>query len=263
MGASAREQERQGRARTPSSSRTRDVVFAPVARAGRAEIVARRLADAIALGLLRDTEQLPSEADLAASFQVSPVTVREALVVLRHRGLVQTRRGRGGGSFVTAPADPASALLATRLQETSLADLRDLCDHYVAISASAALLAADRAGEEDVSRLTASTAALAAATEVGARRRAEGTFHVEIAAASQSSRLTREEIALQTEVGPLLWLPYAEAAAHAAAVEQHERIVAAVAAGDGPAAWAATADHVHHALARVSELYLDAMRPTP
>ena len=110
------------------SQRARSAVFAPLAQESRAEIVARRLSDAIALGLLPDATQLPSESDLAARFGVATVTVREALTTLRHRGLVETRRGRGGGSFVTAPPDPAAAALLDRLAEVSPRDLRDLGD---------------------------------------------------------------------------------------------------------------------------------------
>ena len=43
------------------SSRARSAVFSPLEPTGRAEAVTRRLSDAIALGLLRDDEQLPSE----------------------------------------------------------------------------------------------------------------------------------------------------------------------------------------------------------
>jgi DNA-binding GntR family transcriptional regulator len=82
---------------------------------------------------------------------------------------------------------------------------------------------------------------------------------VEVAAASQSARLTREEIALQTEVGPLLWLPYDDAAARAQAVEQHDAILRAVAAGDQRAAFDLTTRHVHDMLSRVGSLYLDAV----
>jgi DNA-binding transcriptional MocR family regulator len=72
-------------------------VFAPLEPLSRVELVSRRLTDAIALGLLRDGSQLPGEADLARAFGVSTVTVREALTALRHRDLIETRRGRGGG----------------------------------------------------------------------------------------------------------------------------------------------------------------------
>ena len=66
------------------------------------------------------TAQLPSELELAERLGVSTVTVREALTSLREQGLVRTRRGRGGGSFVTAPDDAASSVLRARLRATSL-----------------------------------------------------------------------------------------------------------------------------------------------
>ena len=85
----------------------RSHVFASLGDLGRAEAVTARLTDAISMGLLADGEQLPSEAELAAQFGVATVTVREALVALRQQGLVATRRGRGGGSFVIAPDEGA------------------------------------------------------------------------------------------------------------------------------------------------------------
>ncbi len=78
----------------------RAAVFAPLDVGRRADAVVRRLADGIRLGLLRPGEQLPSESELAESFGVAPVTVREALTTLREQQLVVTKRGRTGGSFV-------------------------------------------------------------------------------------------------------------------------------------------------------------------
>jgi DNA-binding FadR family transcriptional regulator len=238
----------------------REAVFAPLETGRRADAVVRRLADGIALGLLAPDEQLPSESDLADTFGVSPVTVREALTALREQGLVATRRGRGGGSFVrdvrSRGARAAAAVLHDRLRAVSPSELRDLADHYVAITGTGALLAADRAGEQDVALLAAGVAELERAADAGARRRAESRFHVEMAAAAQSPRLTRAEIALQTEVGPLLWLPAVTPAAQAEQVRQHAAIVEAVAAGDGQRARAQAVAHVYAALARASALQL-------
>ena len=61
--------------------------------------------------------------------------------------------------------------------------------------------------------------------------RAEGTFHLELAVAAQSARLAREEIMLQAEIGPLLWLAHAHADAHDDAAASHERLARAVARG--------------------------------
>ncbi len=99
---------------------------------GLAGQVAQRLREAIQLGILLDGERLPPEARLAEQLGVSTVTLREALAVLREQGLVTTRRGRGGGTFVTA-ADLDSAL-GRRLRDLSVAQVRDLGDHRGAIA---------------------------------------------------------------------------------------------------------------------------------
>ena len=234
----------------------RSAVFAPLDTLSRTELVAARLADAIVLGLLADSEQLPSEADLSAQLAVSTVTVREALTMLRERGLVETRRGRGGGSFVRAPADPTAAELRERLSRVALIELRDLFDHYAAVGGTAGRLAAERASAEDIARLERAADMLAAATDAGARRRAEGYFHLEVAAAAQSARLAREELALQSELGALLWLPFEGASVHRRAAAQHREIIAAIAEGDGVRARDLVERHVQAAAERVTEMRL-------
>ena len=73
------------------------------------ENTVEQLARAIRLGVLADGEQLPPERDLAARLGVSRNTLREAIAALRDSGLVTTRRGRGGGTTVTAPRDVSAA----------------------------------------------------------------------------------------------------------------------------------------------------------
>lgn len=46
-----------------------------------------------------------SEADLCQSFGTGTASVREAIRILETRGLAKTRRGPGGGLFVTAPEE--------------------------------------------------------------------------------------------------------------------------------------------------------------
>ncbi len=238
---------------------SRSAVFAPLDTVSRAELVAGRLADAILLGLLAENEQLPSEADLSAQLAVSTVTVREALTMLRERGLLETRRGRGGGSFVRARADDPAAELRERLSRIALIELRDLFDHYAAIGGTAGRLAAERASAEDIARLERAANMLATATDAGARRRAEGHFHLEIAAAAQSARLARQELALQSELGALLWLPFEGAAVHRRAAAQHAEIIAAITAGDGTQARELIEHHVLAAAERVTELRLQVL----
>ncbi len=100
------------------SGDARRAVFSPLDDGAlRSEAVVRRVGSAIALGLLGDGEQLPSETDLAPMLNVSTVTLRDALAELRKLGLVETRRGRGGGSFVRSRDDALAQLADARLAE--------------------------------------------------------------------------------------------------------------------------------------------------
>ncbi|MEU0335163.1 GntR family transcriptional regulator [Streptomyces sp. NPDC006193] len=211
-----------------SGGGARRAVFSPVDNRARVDAVVRRIGDAIELGLLAEGEQLPGESELAGQLGVSTVTLREALMALRQQGLVVTRRGRGGGSFVSLPEVPADDRLRTRLRGWSTEELRDLGDHWAALSGAAARLAAQRTEPADLHPLRRTAGELAAAEEAPARSRLYGRFHVELAAAAQSARLTREQVALQSEVGALLCLVLADDPYREEVAERHRSLVSAV-----------------------------------
>src|SRR5579862_4022615 len=71
-----------------------------------ADMLAKRLRDAIADGIYVVGSSLPSERELMTDHQVSRTTVREALRVLSAQGLIQVKRGRKGGSFISNPTAP-------------------------------------------------------------------------------------------------------------------------------------------------------------
>jgi len=84
------------------------VVLRPVRGHHAFEACVEQLATAIRLGVHPNGSTLPSERELAERLHVSRATVREAITALRTAGMVETRRGRGGGSVVTfSPADRA------------------------------------------------------------------------------------------------------------------------------------------------------------
>lgn len=193
------------------SGDARNAVFAPLDdSSGRSEAVARRLGSAIALGLIGDGEQLPAELELATSLNVSTVTLRDALADLRAKGLVETRRGRGGGSFVRVSEDALAGLARDRLAELGVTELRELGDVHSAVAGSAARLAAERASETEIARLRDLAARLADATDEAEARRLDGRYFIEMAAAAQSVRLTMQEIELQGELAQLAWHPLSD-----------------------------------------------------
>ncbi|WP_353827056.1 FadR/GntR family transcriptional regulator [Agromyces sp. SYSU T0242] len=228
---------------TARADAARAVVFSPLEGAGRAELVEQRLTDAIVSGVLHDGERLPSESDLARLLGVAVVTAREALVALRLKGLVRTRRGRDGGSFVTYDRDTAARLLERRMRAASRIALRDLSLHVSAIAGMAAEVAADRASDDDVQSLVDIDARADLATPGGARR-AVGRFGLEVAAVSQSPRLVQEELRLQAETGALLWMCLREQEHRDRSREARLRVIEAIRRFDGEAARRATVEHV-------------------
>ncbi|WP_312182253.1 GntR family transcriptional regulator [Arthrobacter sp.] len=218
-------------------------VFAPLGDAAKATRVEERIVQGISAGALLDGDRLPSELELAASMGVATVTAREALAGLRNRGLVETRRGRDGGTFVTLPSGDRSELVRRRLAAMSRVELRDLAIHYAAIAATAAELAADAADKEDVESLAQLLDA------PGRGNRAVGDFLLELAALSQSARLTREYVRLHTDYGSLLGLAHADPAYDAQMVDLCRRICTAVADADPSASRALVREYVRTSVA--------------
>ncbi|MGY1742259.1 MULTISPECIES: FadR/GntR family transcriptional regulator [unclassified Blastococcus] len=215
------------------SGDARRAVFAPLDDgAPRSEAVVRRVGSAIALGLLGDGEQLPAEADLAPLLNVSTVTLRDALAELRGLGLVETRRGRGGGSFVRARDDVLAELAGARLARLGTADVRDLGDVHAAVAAAAARLAAGRASPREIARLREVVDRLAGEASTTGQRRADGRYYVEMAACAQSVRLTMQEMELHLELGQLPWPPADAPQLLADIVAGHRAVVDAVEARD-------------------------------
>ena len=235
-------------------------IILPIVTVARADEVEQRIRQAISLGLLPDGQQLPPEAVFAANLGISPMTLRDALASLRQQGLVETRRGRAGGTFVKRPENPLIPALWERLRQMSITALRDLTDEHAAIAGTVARLAAERSTEANVRRLRGLVERLATAENLGSRIRADSRFHVDLAAASHSERLMQREVMLQGEVGDILWLDHQPELDVALEVRDHMAIVEAIADEDGERARRYAEDHVQRNFRRLSELHHVASR---
>jgi GntR family transcriptional repressor for pyruvate dehydrogenase complex len=58
-------------------------------------------------GALTVGDSLPAERDLMTLYSISRATVREALRILGAKGLIEVKRGRKGGSYISAPTGAA------------------------------------------------------------------------------------------------------------------------------------------------------------
>lgn len=177
---------------------TRRLLFRRVGEPDAPSAVVRRLRAAIGLGLLSDGDKLPREADLAKELGVSAFSLREALSVLRNDGLIITRPGKNGGSFVRLPNEPLP-LANDELVRLSSAELRDLGDWRQMLTSTAAALAAQRAAPSNTERLSLYAEQVATAEDNEQARRAYARYHVEVAAAAQSARLSRAEFSMHEE----------------------------------------------------------------
>ena len=248
----------------------RRVMFAPLdLEGGRGVAVANRLGDSIALGLLHDGEQLPAQSELAAALGVSLVTLRDGLELLKGRGLIETRRGHGGGSFVKVDERVSTNLHRERLRRMSSHDLGDLADVQRAISGQAARLAAERHTWDFVARLGRLVDALESADSTAAGSRIDGRFRVEVAATAQSVRLTHHEMQLQAEVTALRWLPSLDDAGredrssvtdyHAEVLASHRGLLDAISREASAEAQAVAEARVDADLERLLTLHIQAL----
>ncbi|WP_426939041.1 FadR/GntR family transcriptional regulator [Pseudarthrobacter sp. S3] len=188
-----------------------------------------RITKAIALGLLKVGERLPPEAALSDMFGVGGATLREALAELREQGVVETRRGRSGGTFVVNQPQTQADTIREWFLLTSISEIRDIGDEHSAIAAATVRLACVRAEAHDVDRLQELARALVLATTPEVRASADSRFHIELAVSAQSPRLANAEIRLQEETVQQLWTPLAVAFDPETATAEHMQLVRAVA----------------------------------
>ncbi|WP_425099450.1 FadR/GntR family transcriptional regulator [Tropicibacter sp. S64] len=84
----------------------------PDARLSRPAQVAEAIKDWVVSEGLRAGDRLPGETELIARFGMAKGTIREAMRILEAQGLIKTRTGPGGGSFVhEVSRERAKALL--------------------------------------------------------------------------------------------------------------------------------------------------------
>lgn len=160
----------------------------PLALPRAADAVTRTLIDALRRGELVVGEQLPPGRELAARMGVSRPVLREAIEQLQAVGVLESRRGNGGGVFVRSLTLPTHLLT-----DRNLDDPRDLVEALEArrtIETSCHLLACERAGDDDLRALAGLVVDLEAATgDPQAFIELDVRFHLRVAAAAQNPTL--------------------------------------------------------------------------
>lgn len=234
---------------------TRRLLFRQVGAPNAPAAVVRRLRAAIGLGLLSDGDKLPREADLAKELGVSNFSLREALALLRNDGLIITRPGKNGGSFVRRPKEPLP-LANDELIQLSSAELRDLGDWRQMLTSTAAGLAAQRAAPSNIERLSLYAEQVATADDNQGARRAYARYHVELTAAAQSARLSRAEFSMHEEFEWLAGLILNDPLRRLECARDLRAVTAAVRDQQPESAHAAAVNHVTAVIDELARLRL-------
>jgi DNA-binding FadR family transcriptional regulator len=149
------------------------------------DLAAEELRERLAAGTWEVGERLPSEVELARQLGVGRSTVREAIRVLVHSGLLETRQG--AGTFVLAHA--GAAAWEGRLRRAELLEVYELRE---ALELQAARLAAARRTATDLERIER---ALAERDRLAVEERGEAfvdadlAFHRAVVAAAHNALL--------------------------------------------------------------------------
>lgn len=120
--------------------------------------VAEAIKDWVVEQRLRAGDRLPGEAELIDRFGMAKGTIREAMRILEAQGLIKTRTGPGGGSFVHEVSRArAKALLGNYFyfQDLTIGDIYQL---RLALEPGLAASVAGKLSEEVLSRLEANIA---------------------------------------------------------------------------------------------------------
>jgi DNA-binding FadR family transcriptional regulator len=137
------------------------------------------LADMVA-GVFEEGAKLPKETDLVEQFSVSRGVIRESLRSLEERGTIAVRHGSGATVRPQRDWDilDGDVLAAVLEQSDSTEILRQFLESRRILEVQAAMLAAERATDEDLGRLGRALAQIqAAAGRAESTKAAEELYH--------------------------------------------------------------------------------------
>ncbi|MEU1668597.1 FadR/GntR family transcriptional regulator [Streptomyces sparsogenes] len=186
-------------------------------------------------------DRVPTEHALAEQLQVGRNTVREAVRVLVHDGMLRSRQGEG--TFVVSTTDPAAVMRGLRR-----AGIRDVLELRVALEAEGARLAALRHRPADLTRMRAALAAQAALEDAAGQPDADRhelyaehdvAFHTAVVDAAHNSALSATYAWFSGTVREALVTALGDREMPRLVPGDHQAVVDAIASGDPEAAAAA------------------------
>ena len=215
----------------------------------RVDEITDRLVTAIAIGEYLPGARLPVERELAAALGVGRMTVRAALARLVERGLLETRRGRGGGSYVVDQWPESSTDAVRRTLSIRLGELRDRCDAICRLHGAVCRAAAEARTPADVAELRTALEEYRTASSGLAAQQADSRLHLAIMEAAHNPVLKQVLVDLEASISigapAHLWgEPSTMRQMEQRSLHEHEDLIAAIADGNEDRADALARAHV-------------------
>lgn len=210
-----------------------EVVLRPVRAHHAFEACVEQLGTAIRLGAFEPGSSLPPERELARMLGISRATLREAIAALRTAGLVQTRRGRGGGTVIRRRSAGFGLGIPISDIQRSPERVADSLAFRRMVEPGASHLAASREVMTTHRQLLVRALEdVSAATARAAHRQADARLHLALARASESPLIFEAVTKVQSDLDEMLnAIPVLEPNIEHSNV-QHRAIVDAVLHGE-------------------------------
>lgn len=115
--------------------------------------VQTQLIESITSGQYQPGQKLPAERELMEQFEVSRVTIRDALTGLKSMGLVYIKRGVNGGTFVAEPSAMPITESFKNLVQMGRVNFLHLIEARLLLEPPLAMAAAQQHDRQDIERL--------------------------------------------------------------------------------------------------------------
>jgi GntR family transcriptional repressor for pyruvate dehydrogenase complex len=238
-----------------SESVITQAVLSPMQVPKASEVLANELRESILSGRFPEGTALPTERDMVIQTQMSRTTVREALRILEVQGLIRIKTGRSGGAFVRRPDGDSIANSVSLLIRGRQIRMAALLETREGVEPVCARLASKYRTDEDLDRLEAANAAIAADGPVEDFLQANVDWHVAVAAASHNELLTGFMAALSRAIyASTDNRSFIDAEVRRTTVLAHARITEAIRTGDLDAALRRMTRHVHAYAQAIAEV---------
>jgi len=213
--------------------------------------IARQLLSQLVSGQVAPGSRLPSERALAEALDVGRSTIREALKALDVLGIIEVRTG--DGTYLrqgTSDLLPQAIEWGLMLGQPRTMELVEARRHIEVVMAR---LAAERADEDDVTRLRGHLEAMRAAPDAATLVEADIAFHMELATIARNSVLSDVLVSIRALLR--VWIGRAVQQWHGVedTVAEHEAVLDAVRRHAPAAAAKAMEQHMSRAARRLTD----------